>query len=955
MPTGDLLQLTQIPPHPDLPELEKKVVRFWEETDAFEKSIQLRPKEKSYVFYDGPPFATGLPHYGHIVASTIKDIVPRYFTMRGYKVERRWGWDCHGLPIENIAEKELGIKRKKDIEKLGVDKFNEACRSKVLSYVDEWKKIIKRLGRWVDMENDYKTMDLAFMESVWWVFKELYKRDLVYYDYRSIHVCPRCETTLSQSEVTEGYKEITDISVIAKFKLTNAEQVFGNKVKNKHVYALAWTTTPWTLPGNVLLAVNPDLDYVLFSLPESDELYLMAKSRIEATLGDQSIKIIKTVKGKKLTQLKYEPLFPYFAKTENAFRLVTAEFVSDEDGVGIVHVAPAFGEDDFNLGKKEQVPLIHHVDLEGRFVPEVVDFAGMKVKPKEDPTKTDIEIIKWLAHQNKLFAKKKIKHAYPHCWRCDTPLLNYATGSYFVKVTAIKKRMLELAKNINWMPEHIKKGRWHNWLKGAKDWSISRQRYWASVIPIWKCECGWEKVYGSVAELEKDSGVKVNDLHKHVVDKVTVTCPKCGKQAHRVPDVLDTWFDSGSMPYGQMHYPFENKAKFEANFPAEFIAEGIDQTRAWFYYLHTIATGIKNSNAFKNVIVNGIVLAEDGKKMSKRLKNYPDPTYIMDQYGSDSLRLYLASSPVMKAADLNFSEAGVAQVRKKVFLILWNMFAFLKLYAKDLPKTKLTELDQFETNSLDVLDRWALSLTHSALKQITKYLDGYDLVKSSRAVMELVNELSTWYLRRSRDRLRENKTSQQVFRYILVLVAQMLAPFAPFLPEIIFANLVQTDAKSPSIHHTDWPQFNTKLINQTLENQMSEIRKVAEKTHALRKQNQVKLRQPLASLSVTSTISKVKQELLDVLANEVNVKAIKWQKGKELEVKLDFDLTDELKAEGKARELVREIQKLRKEKGLKPGNLVKAKVPEIPSGWQTYIEQKTHTQLVQGKKLELGE
>lgn len=946
------LKLKDLPPHPDLAKLEETVIKFWEETDAFQKSIDLRPEDKSYVFYDGPPFATGLPHYGHIVASTIKDIIPRYFTMKGRRVERKWGWDCHGLPIENIAEKELGIKSKKEIEELGVDKFNQACESKILSYVNEWKKIIRRLGRWVDMENDYKTMDLSFMESVWWVFKELYDRGLIYYDYRSIHVCPRCETTLSQSEVTEGYKEITDISVIAKFKLTNAQEVLGKVVKDKNIYALAWTTTPWTLPGNVLLAVHPEMTYVLFASQEPDNLYLMAKSRLKDTLGDDPVTIVAEFKGKDLVSLKYEPLFPYFAKTENAFRVVTADFVSDDDGVGIVHIAPAFGEDDFNLGKREGVPLIHHVNLEGKFVDEVTDFASMKVKPKEDPTRTDVKIVKWLAHHNKLFAKKKLKHKYPHCWRCDTPLLNYATGSYFVKVTAIKNKLLKLAENIYWMPPHIKKGRWLNWLKGAKDWSISRQRYWASVIPIWKCDCGWEKVYGSVAELEKDSGQKVTDLHKHMVDKITVTCPKCGKPAHRIPDVLDTWFDSGSMPYGQMHYPFENKEKFEANFPAEFIAEGIDQTRAWFYYLHVIATGIKNTNAFKNVIVNGIVLAEDGQKMSKRLKNYPDPSYIMDQYGSDSLRLYLASSPVMKAEDLRFSEKEVAQIRRKVFLILWNMFSFLKLYANLKPMT-LSELENFKPSSSHVMDRWALSLTHSTLDQVTKYLDAYDLVRSSRAIMNLINELSTWYLRRSRDRLREDKTSQKTFAYILALTSQMLAPFAPFMTEFIFQNLVDLPKDKPSVHHTDWPKVNQKFMDADLEQTMVEIRKVAEKAHALRKENQVKLRQPLAKLTVTSTLAKPNDNLLDVLADEVNVKLVVWQTKDKLKVELDFDLTDELKAEGEARELVREIQKLRKQLGLKPEDLATFEVPQIPTGWQDYIESKTRSKLTLGSTLRL--
>ena len=1138
MPKTDL-QLKDIPPHPNLPKLEEEVLKFWDETNAFQKSIALRSKKNRYVFYDGPPFATGLPHYGHIVASTIKDIIPRYFTMKGKRVERKWGWDCHGLPIENIAEKELKIKRKKDIETLGVAKFNEVCRSKVLSYVADWKKIIKRLGRWVDMEHDYKTMDLTFMESVWWVFKQLYDQGLIYEDYRSMHICPRCETTLSQSEVTEGYKEITDISVITKFKLLQPKQILGAKIKSRTVYALAWTTTPWTLPGNVLLAVNPKLTYVIFSDHESKSLYLAAQARVKEVMGDEPIKIITKIKGEDLLGLKYEPLFPYFKETKRAFQIVSADFVSAEDGTGIVHVAPAFGEDDFNLGKQVGVPLIHHVDAEGKFIAAVTDFAGMKVKPKEDPTKADVEIIKWLAKNNKLFAKKKIKHSYPHCWRCDTPLLNYATSSYFVRVTALKERMLTLAKKINWMPPHIKKGRWHNWLKGAKDWSISRQRYWASVIPIWKCDqCGQEKVFGSIAEIEKKLGsflvmrhgeaennikeilssklndgmpltkkgetivkksaqklikekidliissdlerakqtskivaqatgakiiydarlreidagdydgsnyaqiaeflkswgqadknvhfpngeswqtiqariksfyndlftqykdrhvlvvshgdvlvalqalishkdfyatvreihssegeyiekgrpmklkYKLIDLHKHVVDTITFACDQCNGTMHRVPDVLDTWFDSGSMPYGQVHYPFENKAQFEANFPAEFIAEGIDQTRAWFYYLHAIATGIKDSNAFQNVIVNGIVLAEDGKKMSKRLKNYPDPSKLLEQYGGDSLRLYLASSPVMKAENLNFSEKGVAQVRRKVFLILWNMFSFHKLYHQ-LGSMNLVEFEKFEPTSNNILDQWVISLTHSTLKQVTDHLDHYDLVKSSRVIIEFVNHLSTWYLRRSRDRLREKQEAQATFRYVLALTCQMLAPFAPFMSELIFNNLIDLPKDKPSIHHTNWPKVKVKLINAKLESVMIEIRKVAEKTHALRKAHQVKVKQPLAKLTVISTLKQPSDRLLKVLAEEVNVKTIDWQKGDLLEVKLDFNLTPKLKAEGEARELIREIQKLRKKSNLKPEDRAHFRVRQIPQGWQQQIETQTHSQIELGDQLQL--
>ncbi|MCC6711492.1 MAG: isoleucine--tRNA ligase [Candidatus Pacebacteria bacterium] len=930
---------------PALPKLEEEVLKFWADNDTFKKSIEMRAKKDSYVFFDGPPFATGLPHYGHIVASTMKDIVPRYWTMKGKRVERKWGWDCHGLPIENIAEKELGIKRKKEIEELGVAKFNDICRSKVLSYVDDWKKIITRLGRWADMEDDYKTMDLGFMESVWWVFKELYDNDLVYEDYRSMHICPRCETTLSQSEVAEGYKDIKDLSVTAEFRIKDFSKFHHG---SETVYFLAWTTTPWTLPGNFLLAVGPEIDYVLVRGNEIGKLYVLAESRLKEIFGEDGYEVVSKFQGQELEGLSYEPLFPYYAETENAFRVVAAEFVATEEGTGIVHIAPGFGDDDFKIGQKEGVKLIQHVGMDGRFKAEVTDFADLEVKPKEDHQRTDVEIIRYLAQHDALFSKKKIEHSYPHCWRCDTPLLNYATGSWFVSVTKVHKRLLKLANNINWFPEHIKEGRWGNWLEGARDWSISRQRYWASVIPIWKCSCGEIKVYGSVAELEKDSGKKITDLHKHVVDEVTVPC-SCGKQMKRIPDVLDTWFDSGSMPYGQAHYPFENKQEFENNFPAEFIAEGVDQTRAWFYYLHVIAGGIKKTNAFKNVIVNGIVLAEDGKKMSKRLQNYPDPVLLINNYGSDSLRMYLASSPVLKAENLNFSEKDVADIRRKVFVIWWNIIGFYKSFVK------IENLARPTKQPVHVLDRWLLSRTQTLIKEVTELMDGYDLVKSSRLLMDFVNELSTWYLRLSRDRLKTSASAEsaQVFGYVLYTLAQLIAPFAPFFAEMVHQALV--DEKT-SIHHTDWPGFDSALLNTELETQMKLMQKVVEAGHAARKLKGVKVRQPLAQVTIAMANIDLSDftEYSELVAAELNVKAVDWQKSEtELQVDFSWQLTAELKAEGEAREIMRSIQSLRREAGLSMETQAQVILPDWPEAWQQEIEQKTSTKLVKGDKIAL--
>lgn len=929
---------------PNLVELEESVQKYWQENQTFEKSVEMRNKENSYVFYDGPPFATGLPHYGHILASTMKDVVPRYWTMRGKRVERKWGWDCHGLPIENIAEKELGISQKKEIEELGVEKFNETCRSKVLSYVDDWKTIIRRLGRWADMENDYKTMDIEFMESVWWVFKQLHDNGLVYEDHRSMHICPRCETTLSQSEVTEGYKDVTDISVVAQFKLNEP-----NKLGlDKDTFILAWTTTPWTLPGNFLLAVNQEMTYVIFSEAESGDYFVAAKDRFEFVSKDKEVEIIKEIKGNELIDLTYEPLFAYYKDTKNAFRIVNGDFVSNEDGTGVVHIAPGFGEDDYKLGKTENVELIQHVGMNGRFKKEVTDFAGIEVKPKDNPQATDIEIIKYLAHNGKLWSKLKLVHSYPHCWRCDTPLLNYATGSYFVNVTKIKDKLLKNAEEINWSPEHIKNGRWGNWLNGARDWSISRQRFWASVIPIWKCECGNEKVYGSVSDLENDSGQKVTDLHKHVVDKVTVPCNKCNGQMKRIPDVLDTWFDSGSMPYGQAHYPFEDKEEFEKNFPAEFIGEGVDQTRAWFYYLHVIAGGIRNSIAFKNVIVNGIVLAEDGKKMSKRLQNYPDPVVLINQYGADSLRLYLCCSPVLKAENLNFSEKEVADLRRKVFIIWWNVFSFYQNFADS-----SVDFSQIPKKPSHVLDQWLLAKLSELVSDVTENMNNYDLVRASRLLIDFISDLSNWYLRLSRNRLKDNKEASHVLGHTIYTLAQLFAPFAPFFSETLHHSMVD---ENTSIHHTDWPKVELykNLINEQLVSEMDQARKITEQAHSIRKTEQIKVRQPLAKLTINGPKLAHSDNLNELLENELNVKTVTWSgKGEELSVELDFNLTPELKEEGEVRELMRDIQKLRKNAGLQVDEVVTVTCPNWPEKWQQEIEQHTGCKLIKGDRLEI--
>ncbi|EKE20100.1 MAG: hypothetical protein ACD_8C00056G0025 [uncultured bacterium] len=924
----------KVDPKQSLPEMEKEILKFWDENKIFEKSVENRKDEQRYSFYDGPPFATGAPHYGHLVGSAMKDVVPRYWTMRGFLVERKWGWDCHGLPIENIVEKELGSKSKREIEELGVEKFNELCRSKVLEYVDVWKVVINRMGRWADMENAYKTMDLPYMESVWWVFKELWDKGLIYEGYRSMHVCPRCETTLSQQEVSEGYIDVKDLSAIAKFELIDDEKDLDDETSpaDGKTYILAWTTTPWTLIGNVALAVNPEIDYVFVETVTNekdgsftDETFVVAKEKVEELFKNRKFEIAREVTGKELIGKKYKPLFDYYAKPEienyqNGWKVLGAEFVTVEDGTGVVHIAPAFGEDDLALGQQNNLPFVQHVGMDGVIRKEAGEFAGLNVKPIEDHTSTDIEIIKYLAKNKLLFAKEKYEHSYPHCWRCDTPLINYATSSWFVKVTDIKPLAIELANEINWSPGHIKSGRFGNWLEGARDWSISRQRFWASVMPIWRCKCGEMRVFGSVAELEVVSGQKIEDLHKHVVDKIVLPCEKCSNQMHRVPDVLDTWFDSGSMPYAQKHFPFENMEEFDKDFPADFIAEGVDQTRAWFYYLHVIATGIKEKPAFKNVIVNGIVLAEDGKKMAKKFKNYPDPMLMFDKYGADAVRLYLMGSPVVGAQNLNFSEKDVSEIVRGMMRMLWNSYSFFVLYANI---DKWEHKDEFHhSTAVNLLDRWILSEYNALVVAVHDGMENYEINRAVRAFPKFVDDLSNWYIRRSRKRFwkSENDVDKEAayatLHHVLAGVSRMMAPFAPFISEEIYRNLTGKE----SVHLAELPTGDHKHIDELLNDQMRMVREVVSDGLQLRAKAKIKVRQPLLSVTIKESLE---DELLEIIKDELNIKEVLIDQNQEEKVSLNVEITPELRSEGIAREIVRHIQEMRKEAGYEVDNRIK--------------------------------
>ena len=926
---------------------EQKILGYWEEHKCFEKSVDSRPEKKLYTFYDGPPFATGLPHYGHLVASLMKDVVPRYFTMRGFRVERKWGWDCHGLPVENIIEQELGLNSKKDIENFGVGNFNEACRASVLKYATEWKKTVRRFGRWVDMENDYKTMDLPYMESVWWVFKELWNHGLLYKGHKAMHICPRCVTPLSNFEVTQGYKDVKDISVTVKFKVISPDFVKKHQLSGD-AYILAWTTTPWTLPGNVLLAVNPAIEYNILRLEGESDVLVVAKERTEATLKDKKYMVVGELSGQELLGLKYEPLFPYFAETKNAFRVIGGDFVTTLDGTGVVHIAPAFGDEDYEVGKREKVPLVQHVTMDGKFVEDVLDFSGHEVKPREEPTATDVEILKWLAKEGKVFDKEKFEHSYPHCWRCDTPLLNYATGSWFVKVTALKDQLLANNQKINWVPDHIKDGRFGKWLEGARDWAVSRNRYWGTPLPVWESADGEALCVGSVAELEQLTGEKVTDLHKHKIDQLVIK--QNGKEYRRIPDVLDCWFESGSMPYGQLHYPFENKEKFEVGFPAEFIAEGQDQTRGWFYTLHVLATAltegkkksipVKHSEpAFKNVIVNGIVLAEDGKKMSKRLKNYPEPDVILEKYGADAVRYYLVTSPVMVAENLNFSETGVREIYNKVVNTLSNVLEFYLLYAKGEIK---------KVSSKNILDKWILAQLSVLIGKVTVNMETYKLADASRPILDFITELSQWYVRRSRDRFKgDDETDKQVALYtlqqVLLTLSKVMAPFTPFIAEKIYLAL---GGEGESVHLQAWPEANKKYSDPDLLKEMTTVRKLVELGLSARAEKALKVRQPLAKLVFQG--SKLSSELTDILAEELNVKAVVFdddfegllvKEDGDYKIGLDIILTEELKKEGLVRELVRAVNQARKEQKLTIHDKITLNYRTESSLWQVVMSE----------------
>lgn len=1097
---------------------EEEVLKFWEQNEIFNKSVEKKAPNGDFVFYDGPPFATGLPHYGHILAGTIKDAIPRFWTMNGYRVRRKWGWDCHGLPLENLIEKKLGLATKRDIEEYGVKNFNEAARDVVMEYADDWKRIIPRMGRWADMDDDYKTMDSTYTESVWWVFSELNKKGLVYEGFKSMHLCPRCGTTLSNFEVNLGYKDIKDIAVTVKLPLLDDA---GNKTDTS---LLVWTTTPWTLPGNMAAAVHKDIDYVKVSVTteEATENVILAKERLEQ-LGADEYKILEEMKGSELVGKSYEPPFSFFKDQEfegkeNAWKIYHADYVElGDEGTGAVHLAPAYGEEDMELAKEKGVPIVHHVDEGGHFMDFVEGFNCELVKPKDDDEAeishldTDIEVVKALKENGKLFRKENITHSYPHCWRCDTPLLNYATTSWFVKVTDIKDKLVAENKKVHWVPEHIGASRFGKWLEGARDWAVSRQRYWGAPLPVWRNPVTKEyKVFGSLAELQEHApksgnkyflmrhgeaesnvaghastsintknsltskgveeskksasklktkdidiiisspfdrakqtaelvaeemgispseifydsrigelqlgsmdGIAVSeyhdflhsgeewseqkpeggeswldvkrrvgeffysleaeykdkkvlivahnsplrmmekvvsgeslsgtpfdhddegsifansevrelkftpmphnynyelDFHRPYIDEYEVF-DENGTKLERVLDVFDCWFESGAMPYGQHHYPFENEKEFEKElFPADFIAESVDQTRGWFYSLIVLGTALFGKSPYENVITNGLVLAEDGKKMSKSLQNYPDPMELVERQGADSMRYYLLSSPIIRGEDLNFSEKEVAELQRKNIGRLHNVLAMYEQYADG---------EKASDKSKHVLDKWIISRLNQIIEEATTGFKNYELDKATRPITEFIDDLSVWYLRRSRDRIKndEDKADKQAaletLHHVLKTLSLVMAPSMPFYAEYLWQQ-VREESDEESVHLSDWPEGGK--IDENLLTEMQLARNFVNLALELRSKSGHKVRQPLPMLRIGGAEFGDK-DILEIIADEVNVKEVVLSDKTEL----DTNITPELKQEGDAREFIRAVQNIRKEAGLETSDRV---------------------------------
>ncbi|MFZ4713476.1 MAG: isoleucine--tRNA ligase [Bacteriovoracaceae bacterium] len=850
-------------------EAELKILKFWKEERIFEKSLNQTKGQKPYIFYDGPPFATGLPHHGHLVASTLKDIVPRYFTMKGRYVSRRFGWDCHGLPIEHEIDKKLGMSAQDAVASLGVKKYNDECRGIVQRYVSEWEKTVSRMGRWVDFENDYKTMDLNFMESVWWVFNEIWNKGLIYQGTKIVPFSTALGTGLSNFEASSNYQDVQDPAITILFKIQGEEN-----------FIAAWTTTPWTLPSNLGLCVNEEIDYVLVKDSEKHQSFYMAKERLEAYSKKHKLEVVKEFKGKDLVGKSYEPLFPYFAelRSEGAFKIYADDFVTTTDGTGVVHMAPAFGEDDNRVMKKIGLKtIVCPVDDNGRLTKEVVDFVGQYVKD------ADKNIIKALKDRHQLFEQSTLVHSYPMCPRSDTPLIYKAIPSWYVNVEKIKPALLESNAQINWVPEHIKEGRFGKWLEGARDWAISRNRVWGTPLPIWKNEeSGKFYCFGSRKDLEEKTGAKLHDLHREFVDDLTFSIKGEAGVYKRIPEVLDCWFESGSMPYAQLHYPFENQEVFEKGFPAEYIAEGLDQTRGWFYTLTVLSTALFKKPAFKNVIVNGMVLAGDGKKMSKRLKNYTPPDSLLESFGADALRLFLINSGLVRAEELRFTDDGVKDMVRRTLLPWYNSFKFFMTYA---------EVDGWKPGkhyktSTNILDQWVLSKLQTLIKNVNKEMQAYHLYNVVPELLMFIEDLTNWYIRLNRRRfwtegLGDDKCAAYSTLYTTMKeITTLMAPFTPFLSEYVYLELKKLgELPKESVHLCTYSEHDENKINKTLEDAVDRMQQVILLGRQKRVLSGVKVKTPLKELIVIHKDEKLLSEmkkLSSYIQTELNIKEVSY-------------------------------------------------------------------------------
>jgi isoleucyl-tRNA synthetase len=846
-----------VPAQPSFPDLERDVLAYWKDNDTFRKSVAARP-EREFVFYDGPPFANGLPHYGHLLTGYVKDLIPRYRTMRGQKVERRFGWDCHGLPAEVEAERLLGISGKADIATMGIEKFNEACRESVLRYTKEWEEYVTRQARWVDFENDYKTLGLPYMESVMWAFKQLYDKGLIYQGFKVLPYCWRCETPLSNHELRmddDVYAERQDPSVTVRFRLETGE------------WLLAWTTTPWTLPSNLAVAVGAGIKYTVLQAPDG-ERYIIAEERkafYQNELGDAVP--VATLTGAELAGRSYQPLFPYLAGTENAFRVILSPDVTTEDGTGVVHMAPAYGEADAAACTEAGIPTVLTVDDHGRFTSMVPDFEGQHVFDANKP------IIARLREDGSLVRAETYTHSYPHCWRCRNPLIYKAVSSWFVEVTKFRDRMVELNEQITWVPEHVKHGQFGKWLSNARDWSISRNRFWGSPIPVWVSDdpaYPRVDVYGSLDELARDFGVRPADLHRPAIDELTRPNPDdpAGKSVmRRVPEVLDCWFESGSMPYAQVHYPFENREWFDSHYPGDFIVEYIGQTRGWFYTLHVLATALFDRPAFRTCVSHGIVLGDDGQKMSKSLRNYPDVTKVFDTYGSDAMRWFLMSSPVLRGGNLVVTEQGIRESVRQAILPLWNSYYFFALYAN-----AENYLAKASVTSQHVLDRYILAKTRAAVTEIDAQLEVNGIAAACQVLRDHLELLTNWYIRRSRGRFWAGDTDAIDTLYtVLETTCRAAAPMLPLTAEAIWRGLTG-DA---SVHLADWPAVGGFPKDDSLSDAMDLVRATCSAALGLRKARQLRVRLPLSTLTVAHPDARSLEQFADLVRDEVNVKDVR--------------------------------------------------------------------------------